>query len=525
MAFDLLIKNGTIVDGGGQGPYVGDIGINKDKIVKVGYLKNENAGQVIDATGLHIAPGFIDVLNHSDTYWTMFPMPSLESMLRQGITTIIGGNCGASLAPLVEGNVIAAIQKWADLSEVNINWLRMGEFLEQLEKMKFGVNFGTLVGHTTLRRGLLNDEIRNLKFEELEMMKYMLEEALNAGALGFSAGLTFSHAKMTPQDEILALAKIVKKYDSVYAFHLRDEAGRINDSVMETIKLAQDSQARIQVSHFKSMGQSNWPVYSEGIANFEQANASGLNINFDIFPYTITGSVLYILLPDWAVEGGKKQLMARLRDPHERRKIIYDIKKNPIADYDKVIVAISPADKNYIGKNLKEIAANQGVETEEALLNMLLVAEDRIIAFIDSLSEDNVKAGLSSRISMVSSDGSGYNLHYIRKGDLVHPRSFGAFPRVIRKYVREEKIITLEEAVQKMSSLPAQKYGIKQRGMIKENMFADLAIFNFEKIADTADFKNPYQYPNGINYVIVNGKVAVDNSVYNGELAGRIIRR
>ncbi|KKU21910.1 MAG: hypothetical protein UX33_C0019G0007 [Candidatus Azambacteria bacterium GW2011_GWC1_46_13] len=525
MAFDILIKNGTLIDGTGRERYPADVGINKNAIAEIGDLKNQKAEKVIDAANLHVVPGFIDVLNHSDTYWTMFPMPSMESLLRQGITTIIGGNCGASLAPLVEGNVIAAIQKWADMSEVSINWLRMSEFLEQLERMKFGVNFGTLVGHGTLRRGLIKDEVRNLTGDEMAKIKFMLEEALESGAFGLSTGLAFSHAKTTPVEEIIELAKLVEKYDGVYASHLRDEAGRLDDSVTETIRVAMESQAKIQISHFKAMGQSGWPNFAANLERLEQAHDGGLNVNFDVFPYTVTGSVLYTLLPDWAAEGGKKKLLSRLRDPHERRKIIHELKKNPLAEYDKIIVAISPADKTFIGKSLKEIAQNQGVEPEEALLNMILVAEDQLIAFIHSLSEENVAAGIASKISMVSSDGSGYNLGYARKGTLVHPRSFGAFPRLLGKYVREEKKLSWEEAVRKISSLPAEKYGLKKRGLITESNFADLTIYNPETVSDLATFKNPYLYPRGVEYVIVNGKTAIEKGVYNGELAGRVLRK
>lgn len=525
MAFDILIKNGTVIDGTGREKYPADIGINEDAIAEIGDLKNGKAEKVIDAAGLHVAPGFIDVLNHSDTYWTMFPMPSMESLLRQGITTIVGGNCGSSLAPLVSGRVIAAIQKWVDLSEVNINWLRMSEFLEQLERMKFGVNFGTLVGHGTLRRGLIGDEVRNLTGDEFAKMKFMLEEALESGAFGLSAGLAFSHAKTTPVEEIMELAKIVEKYDGVYAAHLRDEAGRLDDSVTETIRVATESQAKVQISHFKAMGRSNWPNFAPNLERLKQARDGGLNVNFDIFPYAVTGSVLYTLLPDWAAEGGKKKLLSRLRDPHERRKIIHDLKKNPVADYEDIIIAISPTDKTFIGKSLKEIAQNQGVEPEEALLNMILVAEDQIIAFIPGLSEENVAAGVASKISMISSDGSGYNLHYIRKGTLVHPRSFGAFARLLGKYVREEKVLNWEEAIRKITSLSAEKYGLKKRGLITEGNFADLTIYNPETVSDLATFKNPYLYPRGVEYVIINGKTAVEKGGYNGELAGRILRR
>lgn len=543
--YDIKILNGTLIDGTGQKMFRADIGIKKDKIKKIGNLKNTRAKQTIEARGLYISPGFIDLLNHSDTYWTLFNIPSAESMLRQGVTTIIGGNCGSSLAPLVEGSMIKSIQKWAYIDEVNVNWLTMAEFLEELGQRKIGVNFGTLVGHSTLRRGLLKDAVRKIKDEEIKIMGEMLKKALSQGALGFSTGLVYSHAKLSSTEEIIRLAKIVKEEGGIYTSHIRGEAEELIPAVEETIKIGQQSNVSVEISHLKAMGSKNWPKMKEAIAMIESAQQQGVKINFDVYPYTTTGSVLYILLPDWVAEGGKAKLISRLKDPAIRAKVVKEMKENGY-DYDKITIAMSPADKTFVGRKITEIVENQKIspaETapkgkkkvsrtpiekssiEEAIIDMLIAAEGHVIAFIETLSEENMTMAITHPLSLIASDGSGYNLQYARRKELVHPRCFGAFPRLLGRYVREKNILSWEEAIHKMTGKPSQKLGLEERGILKKDNFADITIFNPKTVIDKADFENPYQYPQGINYVIVNGQIVVEKESFKGTMAGRVLKR
>lgn len=304
--YDILIKNGTIIDGSGEKSFKADVAVKKDKVRKIGRLGRARARTVIDAKRLYITPGFVDIHNHSDGYWTLFTIPSLESMLRQGVTTIIGGNCGSSLAPLARESMIVSIQKWADINEVSVNWLSMNEFLNVLEKRKIGVNFGTLVGHATLRRGLIGEEFRKLKPEEMKMMERMLEDALKQGAFGLSTGLAYSHAKIASIEEIIKLAKVVKKERGIYTSHIRGEAKELVPAIKETLSIAKKAKISTEISHLKAMGKKNWPSFPRVIEMIESASRrSKININFDVYPYTVTGSVLYILLPDWVAEGKK----------------------------------------------------------------------------------------------------------------------------------------------------------------------------------------------------------------------------
>ena len=522
--FDIIIKNGVIIDGSGAKKYSADLGIKGDKIEKIENLKETRAKKIIDGKGLYIAPGFIDIHNHSDSYWTLFKIPRLESLITQGITTIIGGNCGSSLAPLVDQKAILSIQKWADVRELNFNWLSMEEFFRELENKKLGLNFGTLVGHSTLRRGILKDEIRPLKKEELKKIQLMLEKALNKGAFGLSTGLVYSHAKLAPTEEIISLAKIVKKYNGFYASHIRGEAEEFIPAINETLRIARQSNVSTEISHLKVMGRKNWPNMQAALKMIEQAVSEGVKINFDIYPYTITGSVLYTLLPDWVAEGGKKIMLSRLKDQAIREKVIKEMAENNF-EYDKIIISICPRNKNLVGKKITEIAENENIGIEQAVIDLLIASEGQAICFIDALSEENLKAGLKNSLSIIGSDGSGYNLEHRKTKEMVHPRCFGAFPKILGEYVRQKKILTWEKAIYKMTGKPAEKIGLKKRGKLVKGNFADITIFNPKKITDKADFKNPYQYSEGIEYVLINGRMVIEKSRLTNEMAGRVLRK
>jgi N-acyl-D-amino-acid deacylase len=523
--YDILIKNPIIIDGAKNSKYKADVAIYKGRIEKIERdINPSKATKVIDAEGLYLTPGFIDLNNHSDTYLTLFTMPGLESLLRQGITTILGGNCGSSLAPLISADALKTIQKWTDTTQINLNWLTFEEFINVLSKIKLGVNFASLVGHSTLRRGLLGDEYREIKPRELKVMVDMLNTAMKQGAFGLSTGLVYSHAKIATTKEIIELAKTVKSFDGLYTTHVRGEAEELIPAIEETILIARKTGVNTEISHLKAMGENHWPNMKKAIELIEAEKKT--NINFDTYPYTVTGSVLYILLPDWVAEGGKEQLLKRLKDPAIKAKVIKEMQEKKAYEYDKVIVAMSPISKSFIGRKITEIAKAQETSVEEAIINMLLISQARINVFIDTLSEENVKMGLSNSLSFVASDGAGYDISYSKtKNDLVHPRCFGAFPRFLRKYVEDEHVISWEEAIYKVAGGPAKKLGLKDRGLVKRNYWADLVLINSEKIRDKATFENPYQFPEGIEYVFVNGEIAVENSLPTGKRTGKILKR
>ena len=520
LMLDILIKKGTVVDGLGTPAYHADVAIKNGRIEKIGFLGEPGAETTIDATGLYVTPGFVDINNASDRYWTLFNHPNLESHLYQGVTTIIGGNCGSSLAPLTTGNIILNIQKWADVSRINVNWLTFREFFEETKKRRLLLNFGTLAGHSTLRRDIVNDEFRELNEKELSQIKELLTVSLKDGALGFSTGLNYSHVKMAPQEEIAGLISILKQ-GQIYSTHLRNEGASLYESVLETIEMAEKTQANVEISHFKAVGKNNWPLFDKSLEAIERA-AENLNINFDIYPYALTATVFYTLLPDWIAVGGRSKLVENLKNDDLKTKVVGELRgrEDELKD---IIIASGNIDKIFIGKTISEVAKNQNNNIAETIVNLLVAAEGKLVGFWPALSEENFIKGLKSPLSIIASDGAAYNIADANNGFLAHPRSFGCFSRVLSRYVREKKIISIEEAIKKMTALPALKAGLSYRGAISPNYFADIAIFNPELIKDMATFENPFQYSQGINSVIVNGRVALINGQVGNRALGRIL--
>ncbi len=522
--FDLIIKNGTVVDGSGEKSFTADLGIVKDKIIKVGDLKQATAKETINAEGKCVAPGFIDILDHSDSFWTLFKIPRLDSKITQGITTIVGGNCGSSLAPLVSKEAIKSIQKWTDIGDVHVNWQTVKEFLDEVQRVGLGLNFATLIGHETLRRGLLGDEVRKITIEEIGMMNNMLKRGLDEGAFGMSTGLVFSHAKLASFEEIKILTNTLKKENALYASHIRGEVEDLLPNINETLQIGREVGVSIEISHLKAVGKSYWPDMKRALEMIDIAHDEGVSIEFDIYPYTTTGSVLYILLPDWASSGGREKMIARLKNSDLRKKIIKEMKQLNY-DYHKLIVSICPCNKNVVGKKISSIAANQGISCEEAIIELLISTNGQVITFNEVLSEENIELALKNPLCTVASTDAAYNRAYVRTGEMVHPRCFGAFSKILGRYVREKKTLKLEEAIYKMSGKPAQKVGIKKRGLLKDNYFADIVIFDPKTVTDQADFQNPYQYSEGIAYVFVNGKMVIKEGKHTGELAGKVLRK
>ncbi|MCX6761657.1 MAG: D-aminoacylase [Candidatus Moranbacteria bacterium] len=521
---DIIIKNANIIDGTGMPAYRADIGIKEDEIKKIGALRDERASVEIDAEGKIVCPGFIDVNNHSDTYWRIFLDPHLESLIYQGITTIIGGNCGTSLAPLANPGTIDAIQKWVDVKKINVSWLKVKEFLAFLGEKKISPNFATLVGHATLRRGIIGDEVRSMVPKEIEALKKALEKSMKEGALGMSTGLIYSHARLAPYDELLALAKIVKKYDGVYATHIRSEQKEIVEAVEEALRIARDSGAKLQISHLKVIGEKNWPKMKDVLALIANAKEEGIDVTFDVYPYTATGSVLYSFLPAWISEGGKRIMLHRLKDPVIRAKVISEMRESEF-DYSKIEIAISPLNKTLARHSISEIALSQEKSVEDAVIDILIASEGMVVTSMEVLSEDNVQQAIASPLSFIATNGAGYDIFHAKTGERVHPRNFGSFIKVLEKYVKKERLLSWEVAINKMTQAPAEKFGLKNRGALKKGYFADIVMLDPDKLKSPATVENPYQYSKGVELVIINGEIVLSDGAYNGNRNGRVIKR
>ncbi len=521
--YDVLIKNGTLIDGSGEPMFRGDLAIQEDRIVAIGNV-NGAAERVIDATGKYVTPGFIDVNNHSDTYWQLLAFPELGSLLYQGVTTIVGGNSGSSLAPLTRADIIRSIQKWTDVSRVNFNWLTLEEFLAAVEKRRPAVNFATLVGHGTLRRGVMKDETRPIHDTEVEVMERLLKQALREGAIGFSTGLLYTHARGAHMNEILRLVELLRGDKGVYATYVRDEGKGLVAAVEEAVTVARKSKVPLHISHLKAVGRENWPLMDEAFSLIETAALDQLDISFDVYPYTATGSVLYTFLPTWITENGAQLMLARLRDGTVRDAVVTEMKQSGI-DYSSMILAVTNIGKMLTHRKVSDIANLHGKPPEEVIIDVLLASEGRAIVSLETLSEKNVQKAIRHPFSIISSNGSGYNLEHAETGEHVHPRNFGTFPRVFAEYVRRQQSLSWEEAVHKMTGKPAKKFKLTGRGLLTVGAMADIVVFDPQTIADQATMEDPYRYATGVEVLLVNGILTIENGVYNGKRPGHVYRK
>ncbi len=521
--YDIIIQNGTIIDGTGKPMYTGDIGIREGMIRSIGFLRGEAARQVIDAAGCFVSPGFIDITNHSDTYWQIFAQDGMESLLRQGITSVIGGSSGSSLAPFVSSDMLQTIQKWVDIRGLNLNWLSMEDFLLEIEHRHLPVNFGTFVGHATLRRGLLHDIDRPLAPEELSVMQKMLKQAIQEGALGVSFGLAYSHARDATRPELAALMDTVKHAGGLVSIHLRNEDGGIIESLEESILLAQSSGARTHIAHLKVVGESHWPLMEQALYLIDTAKSSGADISFDLYPYTSTASVLYTFLPEWLTRGGKKFFMERLKNAELRQKAVLELQEKHF-DYTKATLLLSTLNTVTTRQNIAEMAEAQHTSPEEILLDLLVAGNGRAIVSWDTISEENIAREMAHPLSMVSSNGVGYAREHQKTGESIHPRNFGAMPRFLGTYVREKHLLEWEAAIHKITGAPAARLGLADRGIIREDVPADIVVFEPDTIEGAATFDQPYRVPRGIRTVIVSGEAAFIDHHLTGARTGQVLR-
>ena len=519
--YSVLIKGGMALHEGKLERL--DIGIKNDKIDSLGNLERESADLVVDASGKYVSPGFIDLTNHSDTHWTLFSQTKQESMLAQGITTILGGNCGSSLAPLVKASDIEGIQKWADVREINTNWRRVAEFFEELSKHPLGVNFATLVGHGTLRRGILGKESRELGEDELKQMNFMLEEAMKEGAFGLSTSLGAAHAKYTSSDDLNILFKTVAKYGGLAKHHLKDEGKNILPAIAQVLSFARETGVRTQISHFKILGRKSWDVLKEALGLIESVIQDGIKMTIDFFPYTRTGSLLYLLLPSWMIEGGKEKIMEALRDPRTRKEALEYLKSLTL-HYDKITVASTLKDSTAVGKTIAGLSSSSGLDPEEIIAELLEINQLQVSIFNEVISPEHLEALIKKEYAMVASDGVGYNFDVKTPFDLPHPRSFGSYPHALEIFAREKEIASWPQILHKFSQMPAEILGLKDRGKIEKGYFADVVIFDPVKIGSAPDYAATHHEVQGMDWVFVNGKAAIKNGVLSGETAGKIIR-
>src|SRR3989344_2597725 len=480
----LLIKGVQVVDGKGGEPYKADVLVQKNVISAIGNLKGKKTDRVLDGLGHYITPGFIDVHNNADHYLSLFNNPAQKNFVKQGITTIIGGHCGSSLAPLLYGN-LESIRKWADPHDINVDWHTVPELLETLERISIGLNFGTLVGHSTIRRALVGERSRLLQ-RELDVFKGVLERAMRDGAFGFSSGLGYVHGKMASKNEIKEFVDIVKKFDGVYSVHLRDEGDKILDAVKEIIALVKVSGAKTIISHFRPIKGFD-REFEETLKYINDTE----NLYFDAYPYDVSVRPLYTLLPDWAQVENIEAMLERVRTKKTAELIAGDFKTVPASE---ILIGGVPHHEYLVGKSIEDIAKNLGVSAEMALLHIMDVTDLRAVVFIKDVNEELLKRALVDEKALIASHSKG-----VVPGEfMVHERSVGTFPKYLNMVVGDG-VLSLEEAISRITYKPAELFGIKDRGLIKEGYVADLVVLS----------KNDYSP----KHVVVGGKVFEEEAI------------
>lgn len=519
--YDTIIRNATVIDGSGGPGAILDVAVAGDEIAAVGKNSSAKAKIVIEGSGQVLAPGFIDIQNHSDSYWQLFDNPALSSMVAQGFTTLVVGNCGASLAPLINHDALLSVQKWHSLEAANTNWSSFGEYLDELDKKKLGCNIASLVGYSTIRRAITGDQIRALDGHENKALQKILKKSLKEGAFGLSSGLSYSHEIIISELELYDLAKIVAEENGLFSVHLRNEGAEVVEALDEALDIARHTGVNLKISHFKIRGEQNWSRLPEALNLLETAYHQGMNVHFDIYPYSTVWQALYSYLPKWAIEGGRTLMLKHFAEPAQKNKILAYLSNLDIK-FPSIIVASTANRLNFAGKTIGQIAKNLDSSSEQAILHLINNGGSEVLVFDRSMDESQVAQLASHPLSFVGTDGGGFGLEI--KDRVVHPRCFGTAPKFLKESIASKEL-PLEVAIGKLTSGPAKKLGLKKRGEICPGFFADMVLFDPVKIRDKSEYQNPFQFPEGINYVFVNGRPALAAGKLTDNLAGRALKK
>lgn len=498
---DMIIKNGRIIDGSGNSWYRGDLAILNGKIAAIGRLESWKAEKIIDANNLIIAPGFIDVHTHIEGNEAGNPLAS--NFIYDGVTTVIAGNCGSS----------------------NRN---MGAYFKWIDSLRVSVNIASLIGQNDIRKAVMGTANRPATEEEMKKMESLMEQAMKDGAVGLSTGLIYIPGAYTPTEEIIRLAKIAGKYGGVYATHMRDEGDRVVEAIEEALHIGRSAAIPVQISHFKVSGQQNWGRGKETLAMVEKARLEGLDVTIDQYPYTASSTSLSTLLPDDVLADGRDSLLKRLDDPSKRKYIIEyklaKLKKRKLKHWSYAVVAQFTPDTRFQGKSIEEINVLLGRKhkaSEEALTILDIMKQGNPSMVFHGMSEGDIEYFMKYPFNMFASDAS---IRIFGEG-VPHPRGYGTNARVLGQYVREKKVITLEEAIRRMTSLPAQKFNLRDRGFVLLGFAADLVIFDENMIIDKSTFTEPHQYSTGIQWVLVNGQVTLENGKHTNLRNGQVLKK
>jgi N-acyl-D-amino-acid deacylase len=531
LQYDLLIRNGRIVDGSGRAGYVADLAIKGDRIAAIGNLSQATAARTIDAGGLVVAPGFIDMLGQSETYLLIDPRAMSKVMM--GVTTEITGE-GESIAPINERQ-IKEQEGFLRRFNLTIDWRTLDQYFKRLEKQGSGVNLATFVGATQVREYVIGYDDRAPTAQELEQMKKLVAEAMLDGALGLSSSLQYVPARFAETAELVELAKVARQYGGIYATHQRSEANTIDASLNEVFEIALKAQIPVEIWHLKTAYKKNWGRMPHVLTRIKEARNRGLDITADIYPYIAGSTPLSACLPPWALEGGTEQMLSRLRDPLTRQRLKKEISQDH-QDWENIYLGSGGPGGVLIGavvnreleplqgKRISEIAAEQKKDPLDAVFDLIIADQGQTGAIYFMMSEADLRAAMQAPFVSFCTDSGSRATDGPLAGSKSHPRGWGTYPRILGRYVRDERLLSLETAIHKMTGAPAARVGLRERGLLREGMFADIAVFDPGKVIDRATFESPNQYPAGVEYVLVNGKISVDKGQRTETLGGRVLR-
>jgi len=524
--FDLIVRGGFVLDGSGAPPFRADVGVAGGAVRRVGDLSGERADLVIDASGLAVAPGFIDPHNHSDL--SIFEDPAALNYVAQGVTTLVVGNCGSSPAPVtgVNRGLIHELL-WGEASKsVPIRWSSFSEYLGRLEELRKSVNVAALVGHGTVRSAVMGCEARAAADREVREMEGLVAEAMEAGALGMSLGLMYVPGMYAGREELVRLARVVGRYGGVLAAHMRNEGAGLIDSVVEVVGIAREAGVSLEISHLKAAGRRNWGLARRALKLIEYyVWWRGLDVSADAYPYEASSTFLSALLPGWVREGGAEALLRRLRDSRVVERLREELRAGLMGErfigWGDVIISSSPARRELEGLSLADAARELGVDPLSAVIELLTADRGLTEVVIKAMDPGEVADVIAHPLVAVGSDG----LVMREARGRPHPRSYGTFPRVLGRFVRELRVLSLPEAVRKMTSLPARKFGLLDRGLLRPGCRADIVVFDPTLIRDTATYEEPARMPEGVVHVVVNGEPVLLNGEFTGAAPGSVLRR
>lgn len=525
--FDLIIKDGYIFDGLGKDAFEADVGVSGNFIKEIGKISSSRGKSIIDARGLAVCPGFIDVHEHTDV--GLLVNPKAESSIRQGITTLVSGNCGFSPFPVAEERFEEMKEDLKEQYELDLTWVDIKGFFSKLEEKGIALNYSSLIGQGTIRGAAVGFNDRSPKQEELEKMKMLVAENIKNGAVGLSTGLEYAPGSYAQADEITELCKVAARYGGVYATHMRDEGDYLLESLDESIEVARKTGVSLEISHFKIAYPRNWHKVDDALTKIEEAKKEGISIFCDRYPYIAGSTGLSFYFPLWAKQGTTDEFLARLKDPGLESKIRDHVAEQEIklGSWDKVVISsvISESNKRFEGKSILDGAKETEKDPYDFMRDLLIEEKNRVGMVTFMMKEENLKKILAHPLVGVGTDGSAIAPYGPLGRGKPHPRHYGTFPRVLGKYLREEKIVPLPEMLKKITSLPAEKFGFEKRGALQNSYFADIVVFDEDKVIDKATWVDPHQYPVGIEYVIVNGQIVIERGEHTGNLPGKVLRK